>query len=121
MSSLTNAGENIAAEAVLGTGTFFVSLHTGDPGEDGTNNELSTAGGYARQPTTFTITDDTAESDDAIIFGPTVVDKGTIPYFAVWTLVTGGVCRAKGALVASRTWPSGELEADAGVFTLTMA
>lgn len=119
MSGLTNYGENLAAEALLGTGTFYVSLHTGDPGETGASNELS-GDGYAREGDTFTITGSVAANDTALEFGPVSADKGTVSHFAIWDAVSGGNCICKGALAVSRAWPSGVLEAAIGDFTLVM-
>lgn len=119
MADLTNYGENASAVALLGTGTFYVSLHSGDPGETGADNELS-GDGYTREATTFTVTADTAASDDALTFGPATADKGTVTHFGVWDAVSAGNCIFKDALEAARAWPSGELTAAAGAFTLRM-
>jgi len=120
MAGLTNYGENLAAEALLGTGTFYVALHTADPGETGATAELS-GDGYTREGDTFTITGDTAGNDSALTFGPVSADKGTVTHFSIWDASTAGNCICKGALTASRAWPSGELVAAAGDFTLVMA
>jgi len=120
MSDLTNYGENQAATALLGSGTFYVSLHTGNPGETGAANELAAANGYARQSVTFSVAGAVASSDATVTFGPATADQGTITHFALWDAASGGNSIAYGALAASRAWSSGTLEAAAGAFTLTM-
>lgn len=120
MTDLTNYGENAAADALLGTGTFYVSLHTGDPGETGASNELAAANGYAREGDTFTVTGSAAANDSELTFGPATADQGTVTHFAIWDAVTAGNCIAKSALTASRAWPSGTLTGAAGAFTLTL-
>lgn len=118
MTDLTNSGANDSAVAVFGAGTFFISLHSGDPGFDGLDNELSTANGYARQPTTFTVTGPTAASDDALTFSGTG-DNGTVTHFAIFDAVTGGDCKARNPLGSPVAWPGGDLNAAAGIFTVT--
>ena len=120
MTDLTDYAENAAAAHLLGTGTFYISLHTGDPGEVGSANELAAANGYARQSDTFTVTGSQAANDSALSFGPATADQGTITHFAIWDAVTAGNCIAKSALASSRAWPSGTLTASGGDFTLTL-
>lgn len=119
MSDLTDFGENAAAAALLGTGTFYIALHSGDPGEAGAANELS-GDGYAREADTFTVTASVAANDSAITFGPVTADKGTVTHFSIKDALTGGNTICKAALTTSRAWPSGELTAAAGDFALTM-
>ena len=121
MSDLTDFAENKAAANLLGTGTYYIALHSADPGEAGAANELAAASGYARQPDTFTVTGDTAANDSAISFGPATADQGTVTHFSIWDAATAGNCICKAALTVSRAWPSGNLEAAAGDFALTLA
>lgn len=119
MTDLTDFGENAAAAALLGTGTYHIALHTGDPGETGAANEI-TGDGVTREADTFTVTGSVAANDTELTFGPATADKGTATHASVWDAASGGNCIAKGALTASRAWPSGTLTLAAGAFTLTM-
>ena len=49
MSALTNHGEDLALDTLL-AGTVYIALHTGDPGEDADQNEVTIAidADYAR-------------------------------------------------------------------------
>lgn len=117
--SLTNYGENAAAVALFDTGTFYVSLHTADPGETGASNELAAANGYARVSCTFSVSGSVADNDATIEFGPATADQGTVTHFAVWDAATSGNCLGYGALDDSRAWPSGNLTFAAGALTIT--
>ena len=117
---LSDYGENAALTALLGSGTYHVSLHTGDPGETCTANELAAANGYARQGSTFTVTGSVADNDAVLSFGPATADQGTQSHFAIWDDPTAGNCIAKSALAASRAWPSGTLTGAAGAFSVTL-
>lgn len=121
MADLTNYGENLAVDALVGTGTFHVALHTADPGETGATSELTVANGYSRQSATFTVTDDSADNDAQIQFGPATADQGTITHFSVWDASTSGNCLFKSSLTTSRAWASGTLTFAAGALTLTMS
>lgn len=120
MTDLTNYGENAAVDALLGTGTFYIALHTADPGETGASNELTVANGYARQSATFTVSGDTADNDAQVQFGPATADQGTVTHFSIWDAATAGNCIAKSALTTSRAWPSGTLTFAAAAITLTL-
>lgn len=69
--------------------TFYVSLHTGDPGEDGALLEVS-GNGYARtavtnSSSTWTRTVSQIASNTAISFsGPTPSTFGTVTHFGIW-------------------------------------
>lgn len=117
---LSNYAENAALEALLGTGTFYVALHTGDPGEDCSANELAAANGYARQGSLYTVTGSVADNDSELTFGPATADQGTVTHFSIRDAVTAGNCIAKSALTASRAWPSGTLTGAAGSFSVTL-
>ena len=54
MSALTNYGEDLALDTLL-AGTVYIALHTGDPGEDADQNEVTTVidADYARKSATF--------------------------------------------------------------------
>ena len=119
MTDLTDFGENAAVSHLLGTGNFFVALHSADPGEQGLVGEI-TGDGVDREQTSFTVTGDTAASDSELVFGPATADKGTATHFSIWNAVSGGDCIAKSALDVSRAWPSGTLTIAAGGATLSL-
>jgi len=90
--------------AVVGTyTTAFLSLHTGNPGDDGqTANEVTTTtSGYARQTLTWTVAAYTSVSADgpavasnsnAISFGPSTGANaawGTITHMGIWSASSG--------------------------------
>lgn len=116
--SLSNYAENAALDHLVGTGTFYIALHTADPGETGTNAE-TTGDSVVRQPDTFTVTGSTADNDSAVQW-TTTADKGTQTHYSVWDALTGGNCIGSGALTTSRDWPSGNLDGAAGAFTITL-
>lgn len=121
MSELTTYGENKAATDLLGTGTFYIALHSADPTETGAVAELAAANGYARQSATFTIVGDTADNDAQVQFGPATADQGTVTHFTIWDAVTAGNCLVYSPLDASRAWSSGTLTFAAGAITVTFA
>ena len=103
----TNLAENRVLTWLLTSGSvarpnaWFVALHTGDPGEDADQDELS-GDGYARITATFTVSGSTAENGADIVFGPATAPWGTVSHFSVWDAVTGGNPLYKGALTTPR-------------------
>jgi hypothetical protein len=103
----TNSAENkvltwlLTPDSVARPSGRYVGLHTGDPGEDADQSELS-GDGYARIVATFAVTGSTAENDAAITFGPATAPWGTVSHFSVWDAVTGGNPIYKGALTTPR-------------------
>ena len=68
-----------------------ISLHTGDPGPDGIDNEvpISAATGYARQilnlvDWTAAVDTETAENTDDIDYGNAVSAWGLLNWYGVW-------------------------------------
>lgn len=106
MSGLSDFGENLVqnfrlnAVAATRPTTWFVGLHTGDPGETGATNEVSTAGtGYARQAVTFGASaGGIVANTGLVLFGPAVTAWGTITHVSIWDAVTVGNCLDKGPL-----------------------
>ncbi|MEM9058958.1 MAG: hypothetical protein AAGD13_00725 [Pseudomonadota bacterium] len=117
---ISDYGENAALEDLLGSGTYHVALHTGDPGETCATAELAAANGYARQGSTYTVTGSSASNDAALSFGPATADQGTVTHFSIWDDPTAGNCIAKSALGTARAWPSGTLSAAGGAFTVSI-
>ena len=87
---ISSAGEAAALAALL-TGRY-ISLHTGDPGDDGAD-EVS-GNGYARvSGGTFTASGGnptTASNDGVIEFDAATGSWGTVSYFGVWSAASGG-------------------------------
>ena len=81
--------------------TYYLSLHTGDPGTTGANEVIG--GSYARQIIQFdSASGGTQASTDAQAFSG-LSGPPTVTYFGVWTLVSGGTYLGGGPLTASLT------------------
>lgn len=100
---------NLADNAVTAPNTsLFVSLHTADPGEAGsqTTSEASYTGyarvAVARTSVGWTVTNNSVTNAAAITFPQCTGGSNTISHFAVGTASTGtGKILYKGALTAS--------------------
>lgn len=69
---------------------WYLALHSGDPGETGSANEL-TAGGYARKVwTPVAVSGGTTSNDAAIVFAAATENWSEITYVSVWDAVTAG-------------------------------
>lgn len=103
----------VAAALVPGT-TYYLSLHTADPGTTGAN-ELS-GGTYARQAIVFSTASSGAESNTALI---TVPNDGTsaVSYWGVWSASTGGTYETGGVLGSPVTAASISFAIGALVYT----
>lgn len=147
MSALTNAGEtallqllfenadwaNIGdATGLQGSstaGSFYVSLHTSDPGEAGdqTTNEAAYTSyarvAVARSTSGWTVSGDTVDNDAAVSFPQATGGSETITHVGVGTDSTGtGNLIAKGALDASLAVSNGITpEFEAGELNFTAA
>src|ERR1700755_950456 len=110
-------GTALTGKAIAGGGTYWVTLHTGDPGVDGqTANEVSTSGtGYSAKSTTSSdwsagnSASPTTELSNATVFnfGPASGSGfGTVTYFGIWNHATN---RLPAHLVGgnNRTPPAG--------------
>lgn len=84
MGDLSSAGEAAALVAILTSAAL--SLHTADPGDDG-SNEVS-GGSYARKNLgTFTDSGSnptSASNDNAIMWDAATTDWGTVTHVGVW-------------------------------------
>lgn len=123
MASATDTAEVLLLNFLLNTETatrptnWYVALHTGDPGELGTDNEVSNANGYARTAVTFNAADNPST-------GKTFVDNngditfstasggawGTISHISIKSSASYGAgdTYVKGALTASKTVSDGD-------------
>lgn len=110
--SLTNYGETAALIWLLTgtavdrpTGPFTIALHTGDPGEDGTANEVVVGedADYARK--TITFADSILGSGQALSSNSPAWTIGagtgfTLTHISIWE--SGGDCICKGSLLVSK-------------------
>lgn len=116
MSAMTNYLENAFGNHVLrntamtSPATVYAACHTGDPGEAGSANEVSTSGtGYVRKAVAFGAPSDGVftQSGDTT-FDVATADWGTLTHWSVWDAASGGNCLYKGALTASKLIETGD-------------
>ncbi len=118
--SKSNYYEGITLDLAFGTvpagftrtnNARFISLHTADPGEDGTTGEAS-GSGYARASygagSGWTRTNNSVTNNAEITFATLSGALGPITHFAVFDAVTGGTCIYKGAFTTSRSFLTGD-------------
>lgn len=73
-------------------GQPHVALHTGWPGPDGKDNEVS-GQGYTRQPMQYADpADGGIRNSETVIWGPAEDDWGKIRYQSIWNAAVGGAC-----------------------------
>ena len=84
--SFTDASKNSAVNALTALGTY-ISLHTGDPGTVGSNEQAGTT----RQATTWGSSSSGTASGTQVTF--TSVPSGSYTHYGVWTAATGGTFR----------------------------
>jgi hypothetical protein len=81
--------------------TWYVSLHTADPGESGLGAEVS-GGSYARVAVTFNAPSAGATANSGVVTFPTATASwGTVVSTAIWDSLTGGNMLKYGALTTS--------------------
>ncbi len=110
-------------DLVLGAGTFtapstvYLGLHTGDPGEDGTANELTIGtDGYARasianNTTNFpNATSGTGQKQNgtALVFPTATGSWGTITHLSIWSAATAGNLLYQGPMDVSKAIGTGD-------------
>ena len=85
--------------------SVYVSLHTDDPGQTGTNEV--TGGSYARQSVTFSAASSKATANTAdLLFAS--MPSATVTYVGIWDASTSGNFWWGGALTASKTVSAGD-------------
>lgn len=105
----TDAFINAALNAAIPDDTFYVSLHTADPGTTGAN-EL-TGNAYARQGTvSYATAASRAKASDApLTFGPaTPAGWPAATHFGLWSASSGGTFHGGAALGTARTVNAGD-------------
>lgn len=100
MARLPTAQQNAALDAMFVTGTvYYLALCTGDPGTTGANEVVG--GSYTRQPITFLAAAAGSKVsggvDAAQSFAGMPVEAGGVPYFAIFTSLSGGTYMGGGA------------------------
>lgn len=99
MSQLSDYAEKLALDFLLNATSatrptaWFISLHTGAPGETGAN-EIGASSAYTRQTATFGAASTgagTATNSVALTFGPaTTSNWGTVSGVGIWDATTAG-------------------------------
>jgi hypothetical protein len=110
-----NIGDATGLRGSTTPGVFYISLHTADPGETGTQSTSeATATGYARQSVVrtssgFTVSGNTVSNAAAINFPNVTAAPGSAAtHFGIGTDVTGaGNLLMSGALTSSYTFAIG--------------
>lgn len=110
MPLLPTATENAMVQAgIVPATTYFMSLHSGSPGSTGAN-EIS-GGSYARIALIFSApTLGVMTSTDAQNFTNLPAEVGGIPFFGIWSAITGGTYLGGGTTVGA----SGSIGAGSG-------
>jgi len=112
-------------DAFAASSAIYVSLHTGDPGEDG-SNEHTEANGYARITALAkfgTVASAGSIANDAAIefAACTGSDWTEVTHFGIWDALTAGNFLAGGALSASKTVQVGDTASFAiGALTISL-
>lgn len=123
-----NIGDATGLRGSTTAGVFYISLHTADPGEAGTQSTSeATATGYARQSVVrsssgFTISGNTVSNAAAINFPNVTASPGSAAtYFGIGTDVSGtGNLILSGALTSSYSFAIGNAPSFAiGALTTT--
>jgi hypothetical protein len=100
-----NIGDAGGLQNSVAAGSFYVSLHTADPGEAGdqTTNECNYTG-YARKAVArsgagWTVTANAVENAAVITFDPCTAGTNTVTHFGIGTALSGaGVLLYKGTV-----------------------
>lgn len=137
MSAATDFAESLAlnfllnAETATRPTTWYIALHTGDPGEAGTSNEVSNSNAYARTSVTFGAAEQPSSGitfcdNSATVTFPTASggNWGTISHISIKTSATygGGNTLFKGQLTSSKIVNDGDtFQIQAGQLTISLA
>lgn len=82
---------------------LYLAIHTGDPGANGSANELPAGNGYARQAITFDNSGVPYVSADVALYGPcNTLAWGNCTHASLWDAPTGGHAWYKGPLTTAR-------------------
>lgn len=113
-SAWANIGDASGLQPSAAAGSFYVALHTGDPGEAGTQaTSEATYTGYARVAIArtaggFTVSGNQVSNTAATTFGECTAGSDTITYFSVGVASSGATAILySGALASSRSVSAG--------------
>lgn len=114
--SLTLSARNTVLPIIL-PGTVYIALHTSNPGDTASANEVAD-GSYVRQPVTFTIDTGTgtAVSDDTLTYE--LAATHTITHISIWSSASGGTAVESQPLTVPVTVTNGSFIIAAGNITL---
>ncbi len=109
-----NVGDASGLQPSGADGSFYVALHTGDPGEAGVQNTSeATYTGYARVAVArttggFTVSGNQVSNAATVQFGECTAGSDTVTYFSVGVASSGATAILyRGALSASRSISAG--------------
>lgn len=112
--NIADIGDATGLRGSSAAGSLYVSLHTGDPGEAGTQaTSEATYTGYARVAVArsgagFTVSGANVSNAAAVGFGPCTAGTNTITHFGIGVASSGStVLLVSGALSASLAVSSG--------------
>lgn len=112
--NFANVGDATGLRGSSTAGSFYISLHTADPGETGDQTTSETAYtnyvriAIARSGAGWTVTADTAVNAATAAFATCGVTGATVTHFGIGTASSGaGVLLYKGALTSSLVVGSG--------------
>jgi len=109
--SISNYAENKILGHLTGVSTWtkptnvYIQLHTGEPGEDGTDN---VAGYSARQISSWSAAADGSISISSSVDWPNVNTTETYSHWSAWDAEVGGNCLWTGSLTANVAVSSGD-------------
>lgn len=117
--AILNAVGNATAFSVA---TPYIKLHTGDPGEDGTDNAATET---TRKAVSFAAAASGSMASDAAVTWANVAANETFTYWSLWDASTAGNCLWTGALAAGNGVSNAVLAGDtftiaSGALTLTL-
>lgn len=111
MPGLTNSGKAAALNGFTASATF-ASLHTADPGTNGTAEVTGGSPAYARKAITWAAPSSGSVATSAnLVFD--VPGSTTISYIGYWTAATGGT------FLGSRSLDTAQTFATQGTYTIT--
>ena len=106
--NLANMGDATGLRGSTTPGSFYIGLHTADPGEAGAQNTSeATYTGYARvavarSSSGWTVTGNTVANDAVITFGACTAGTSTVTHFSIGSDASGaGNLFLSGALTGS--------------------
>lgn len=102
MAGLTNAGKHAMLDGFAASATY-VSLHTADPGANGTSEVTGGAPAYARKALSWAAAASGSKSSSANVAFD-VPGSTTITHLGYWTAASGGTFLGSRALDANQTY-----------------